>query len=151
MIPEQGDMWSILDTTDFFIVTTNSYIRIDGALVMGRGIAKQLSTRFPQMPRNFAQQTKHLDTYGLIIHLRDDTNLGAFQVKHHFSDPATLSLIEYSTRHLTNLANRLPKQRFDLNFPGIGNGRLAYNDVLPIVRQLPDNVHVWTFKPRDNP
>ena len=145
MIKKTGDMWSIFDLSDFFIVTTNSYIRRDGKIVMGRGIAKQLAERFPTIPHEFAKQTTHLGTYGLIIHLRDDTHLGAFQVKHHFADPATLSLIEYSTRHLTNLANRLPSNRFDINFPGIGNGRLKYDDVLPVIEQLPDNVHVWTF------
>jgi len=145
---EQGDMWSVFDETDFFLVTTNSYIRQDGALVMGRGIAKQLANRFPHMPYNFANQTTHLGTYGLIIHLRDDTHLGAFQVKHHYSDAATLSLIQYSTNHLYNLANRLPSKRFDMNFPGIGNGRLPYDEVLPIIETLPNNVHIWTYPRR---
>ena len=145
MIRETGDMWSIYEMTDFYIVTTNSYIRKDGSLVMGRGAAKQVASHLPQIPAQLARQTTHLGTYGVIIHLREPTHIGAFQVKHHFGDAAQLSLIKHSTIMLRNIAHALPSHRFDMNFPGIGNGRLSYDAVLPIIVTLPDNVHIWTF------
>jgi len=40
-----------------------------------------------------------------------------------------------------------PDCRIDLNFPGIGNGRLSPDQVLPLIKQLPDNVHVWRYRP----
>ncbi|MCO5205659.1 MAG: hypothetical protein M9928_11545, partial [Anaerolineae bacterium] len=43
----QGDMWSAWDSADLFVITTNSTLRADGALVMGRGIARQARNRFP--------------------------------------------------------------------------------------------------------
>lgn len=142
---EYGDMWSIFDLTDYFIITTNSYIRQDGAVVMGRGIAKQMKDKYPEVPFQFAKQIKHLGTYGLIFHLGDDTHLGAFQVKHHYADPATVSLIHHSAVQLDHFAEEYPHKRFDMNFPGIGNGRLPIDEVIQSINFMPDNVHVWTF------
>lgn len=137
----EGNMWSILDETDYFIVTTNSYIRKDGALVMGRGIAKQLATRHPLMPYRLAELIEHLGEYGVLM----DGMFGAFQVKYHFKDMADIELIHRSTIDLRRFALIAKDKRFDVNFPGIGNGRLTYDEVLPIIKLLPDNVHVWTF------
>ena len=36
--------------------------------------------------------------------------------------------------------------RVDLNFPGIGNGKLLMEDVLPVIDCLGDNVNVWIKK-----
>jgi len=149
MIRELGDMWDCFDKTDYFIVTTNSYIRSDGALVMGRGIAKQVKDAFPELPFEFAKEITHLGEYGVIIASTPyfKTNLGIFQVKRHYSDKAELSLIQASTDDLIDFTTIAGNVRIDMNFPGIGNGHLDYYDVLPIVNTLPDNVHVWTFPP----
>lgn len=138
---ETGDMWSIHDKTDYFIVTTNSYIRTDGAVVMGRGIAKQLADHIPSIAFEFANDITHLGRYGIILL----DKYGAFQVKKHFSNDAEYALIAYAAAQLAATANVLNKARFDMNFPGIGNGNLDYNEVLPLINHLPDNVHVWTF------
>ena len=146
MIRETGDMWSIFKTTDNFIVTTNSYIRTDGALVMGRGIAKQLRDRFPGIDKALAAGVKHLGYYGLSAAVGPDfQTIVALQVKYHFADKATLELITASTNTLNAWSRRFNDRRYDMNFPGIGYGGLAYDDVLPIVETLPNNVHVWTF------
>ena len=126
MIRKLGNMWSIFDQTDVFIVTTNSYIRTDNAIVMGRGIAAQLKNRYPNVPYEFGHLIKHLGLYGLVtIPTKIGLPLlGAFQVKYHYADPATLELIQISTDKLETLALNNPTNRFDLNFPGIGNGKL---------------------------
>ncbi len=138
---EKGDMWSIFDLKEYFLVTTNSYIRTDGALVMGRGIAKQLADKIPSIPWSFGEKIEHLSNYGI----RATGHIAAFQVKRHFRDDAELDLIAASTYDLHRWAKTLPKRRFDLNFPGIGNGHLNYDEVLPLLEDLPDNVHIWTF------
>ena len=33
-----------------------------------------------------------------------------------------------------------------LNFPGIGHGRLERDEVLPIIKLLPDSVEVWEYE-----
>jgi len=58
-------------------------------------------------------------------------------------------LIQRSAEKLTVWASAHPDCRIDLNFPGIGNGRLSPAQVLPVVGQLPDNVHVWRYRRSD--
>jgi hypothetical protein len=36
-----GDMWTAYQSADLFLITTNATITARGALVMGRGIARQ--------------------------------------------------------------------------------------------------------------
>jgi len=147
MIRETGDMWSIYDETHYFIITANSYVRNDGALVMGRGIAREMKDKLPKIPFTFGSMIKHLSTYALaFVNRANLCNIGILQVKHHFADDATPSLIKFSIDTLARFAVDFPDKRFDVNFPGIGNGGLAYDDVLPLLKNLPDNVHVWTFK-----
>jgi hypothetical protein len=70
--------------------------------------------------------------------------VGFFMVKQHWNDPAHIPTIMRSTAELIEIASQYVK--IDLNFPGIGNGKLKREDVLPIIEQLPDNVHVWEYK-----
>jgi hypothetical protein len=44
---QQGDMWSAYNRANLFLVTTNSTLKRNNALVMGRGIARQARDRFP--------------------------------------------------------------------------------------------------------
>ncbi len=148
MIRERGNMWSIFKHTDYFIVTTNSYIREDGALVMGRGAARMLKNRVKGIEYDFGSHIVHLYAYGLVIPLpltNHKPALGAFQVKTHYMNDAKLYLIEMATVQLLKLSEAQPTKRFDMNFPGIGNGRLLKEDVSPIIQNLPDNVHIWSF------
>lgn len=148
MILKQGDMLANLVQGDIYLVTTNSYIRKDGALVMGRGAAKQLATMFPNLPFELGKRIEHLGEYnvGVLTQTNDSKlSLGAFQVKYNFADAADLDLIGRSVDELHRLAVE-DGRVFHVNFPGIGNGRLTYDSVLPLLASLPDNVCVWTFK-----
>jgi hypothetical protein len=40
-----------------------------------------------------------------------------------------------------------PDASVHLNYPGIGNGRLRREDVLPIIALLPDQVTIWEYLP----
>lgn len=153
MILEKGDMWSVYGKTDLFCITTNSIIKNNGELVMGRGIALEAKNRFPLIPLAAARVINKNKKYGLRILFPEyygadkDQIIGLFQVKYNWKDKADLDLINYSTNELIDFTNdQLYYQsdlRIDLNFPGIGNGRLNRNKVLPIIEKLPDSVHVW--------
>lgn len=145
MFLERGDMFENMRKDETYLVTTNSFIRRDGALVMGRGAALRMKEMWPGIDRQFGNLIPHMDVYGVILQNVDGQELGIFQVKHHFRDPAELTLIAESTRQLTFLAEMSPSRQFNINFPGIGNGRLRRSEVEPIIQQLPDNVKVWTL------
>lgn len=130
---------------EVMFVTTNAMVRKDGALVMGRGAAEAAASLWPLLPYALGKAIKERPEYGLIIpgSLIHGPRIGAFQVKHHWRDEANLPLIMYATLKLKAVASSFPDSTFALNFPGIGNGRLARDVVLPIVLRLPDNVDVW--------
>ena len=147
---EIGDMWSALDKTGLFLITTNSTVRVDGRLVMGRGIAQEAKMRFPGLDLYAGQIVKAYNgmAYG-VVRMEQYSPIGLFQVKYHFADGAKLELIQFSTDALQLFIHRYFMQSFsgikriDLNFPGIGNGGLRREDVLPIISVLPDIVHIW--------
>lgn len=149
---KRGDMWTAFAAADLFLITTNSAIRKDGALVMGRGIARQARERFPGLAEALGQHILNtcgeLGEYSLLISPRWPTaKLGAFQVKRHYSQTASLELIRHSTAALCAWCADHPDAQVALNFPGIGNGRLRREDVLPIIAQLPDQVTIWEYRP----
>jgi hypothetical protein len=148
MILEYGDMWKMYGKTPLWCFTGNSYIRKDGCLVMGRGLAKEVRDRVQGSDEIFGGLISishgHLGEYGLLVHVFPSQLLGLFQVKKHFRDKADLDLIAHSVESLLLLLHTV--ERIDLNYPGIGFGGLEEEDVRPIIERLPDNVHVWRHK-----
>ena len=145
-----GDMWPVFDEADLFLITTNSTLRQDGRLVMGRGIARQARERFPGLDAALGAQIQtlcgNLGFYGLLVSRRwPAARLGAFQVKRHWQQAADLSLITRSVTALTWWARRHDDCRIHLNFPGIGNGGLARAAVLPLLAPLPNNITIWEY------
>lgn len=157
---QRGDMWTAFASADLFLITTNSAIRKDGALVMGRGIARQARDRFPGLKAALGKQILNgcgnLGQYGLLISPRwPEAKRGAFQVKQHYDHPAntsallstSLELIRHSTAMLCAWCAAHPNAQVVLNYPGIGNGRLHREAVLAIIAQLPEQVTIWEYPP----
>lgn len=158
MILERGNMWDIFGKTDCFFITTNPIARNDGAIVMGRGIAKEMKDRFPEFPYKFGEKLATLhDQYSAVGKAWTPTTgavgsfngqlCGYFMTKSHWRERSDTDVIKASVHSLFSLCEHHPVKdfRFDLNFPGIGNGKLKREDVLPLLEELPDNVHVWEY------
>jgi len=156
MILEKGEMWSVWGKTGLWLFTGNSYINQKGELVMGRGLALEAKNKVPTIQRRLGTSISLatcpvIDGYKIYgveciafrNYRQQRFNVGAFQVKRHFKDVAELSLIGYSCIRLKAIIEALGYNRVDLNFPGIGCGRLKRDRVLPIISELPDCVHVW--------
>ena len=146
----KGDMWTAYDDADLFLITTNSTLKKNGVLVMGRGIARQARDRFPGLDaalgRVIARRCGNRGEYGLLVSPRwPVAKLGAFQVKTDYARPAALSLIRQSAIALLSWCEEHPGAAVHLNCPGIGNGGLARAQVLPLLTSLPANVHVWEY------
>lgn len=151
MILRKGDMW--LSGADIIAVTGNAYVKSNGELVMGRGAAQEAAQRYPGCAQAFGTQIIHWSVrspgvpYGFVLCVRDypgKPRLGLFQVKYNWWEAAKLPLIQVSARQLSASARgSLRGYRIALNFPGIGNGRLARESVLPLLQGLPNNVEVW--------
>jgi hypothetical protein len=157
----QGDMWSVYHESDLFLITTNATLKQNGALAMGRGIARQARDRFPELDLALGQRIQSvcgssvdarrsgLSEYGLLVSPRwPSAKLGAFQVKYHYRQPAKLDLIARSAEALAVWCEAHPQARVHLNYPGIGNGRLGPVVVWPLVARLPEMVTLWTYEPQ---
>lgn len=152
---EKGDMLSMLGHTDLFLFTSNPIINSHGLAVMGRGIAKQLSDLYPSIRREFAEvmmADKDAWSCGRIGGFASYDHpfcqvIGYFHVKEHWASNAKLSVIQRSVDDLLIWIDESddPLDRIDLNFPGIGNGKLDREVVLPLLERLPDNVHIWEY------
>ena len=144
MIIEQGNIWSICEKTNLFLFTSNSTLTKDNKLVMGAGIAKEVKERFPMFPELLGNKIKAIDKvgkwYGVLV--SQNYEVGAFQTKTDWKLPSPLELIEYSTERLIEIAGNY--ERIDMPVPGCQNGGLQYKDVEPIIKRLPDNVHIWS-------
>lgn len=165
MILRYGDMWSAWDEADLFLITTNACIKPDSRLVMGAGIARQARVKWPgidlrtgaalrgksdrqiDFTLNGRQYTLLEPEYNLLVSSDwPRLKFGLFQVKRHFHTDASIGIIEQSAAELALWCASRPDSQVHLNFPGIGNGRLEKDQVLPIIEKLPDSVHVWQYK-----
>lgn len=52
------NIWTSLKDGDLLCVTTNGYVRRDGRAVMGRGIARQVASYFPDLPKILGKALK---------------------------------------------------------------------------------------------
>jgi hypothetical protein len=147
MIFEKGNMWDVYEETDLFCITTNSTLNKKGELVMGKGIALQAKQRFPDLPRMAGRLIVSETVYGLMVCHMPVTPIGLFQTKIHWRNPSLPSVIEISVNNLISYIKVRPDwKRIDLNFPGVNNGKLKKELVMPIIEKLPDVVHVWEYE-----
>jgi hypothetical protein len=149
-----------------FIVTTNSVIRGD-ALVMGAGAARNMKDRYELAPwwaveaiaqvlgidsfeghplsKESIAKLRGCPIYGYlrIRTIGHDTHLGIFQTKREYAHKSHADLIIRSCDDLRKDAEAHPHIEFRVNFPGIGYGGLAREEVLPLLSVLPENVLVF--------
>jgi hypothetical protein len=74
----QGDLWN--SGCDYTAVTTNSIIKKNGTLVMGAGVAKQASLRYPGLPRILAE---HVRKNGNIPYIVPEYRIVSFPTKYN--------------------------------------------------------------------
>jgi hypothetical protein len=138
------------------VITANSIVKKNGELVMGAGAAKQAKDRIPGIALEAGNAVLRSSVnapeglfYGFTFVRRptiDRVGLGLFQVKYHWDDPARLDLISSSAEYFATHAFFFPDVNFRMNFPGIGNGKLNYDDVLPLLRSMEDQDNVTICK-----
>lgn len=142
MIEVTGNLWEY--PADWRVITTNGTVKKNGECVMGRGCAYEAKQRYKELPKALG---KHLKLNGNIIAVAPEHKLITFPVKHDWYDKADLELITKSVRMLNKLAtnDKYKNDTFVMPRPGCGNGQLQWEDVRPLLMDLPDNVKVITF------
>lgn len=142
-----GDLWTFQypDTyPESYIrcITTNGFVKNNGDAVMGRGCALQACQKYPGLAARLGVEIKKKGN--VLIWLT--TGLITFPVKHNWWEKADLELIKKSAEALDKEANNLRQKWFVLPRPGCGNGSLNWEEVKPLLVDLPDNVLVIDFE-----
>ncbi len=152
MILKKGNMFDEWGKCSVLLVTTNAFIKQNGELVMGRGAALQLKQKVPESALELGSSIPLRAVYNYFVEsppygvvLADQrTSLalhgqvyGAFQVKRHFRESASLDLIRHSAKQLASWLQEPYAQQdwWVMNFPGIGYGNLDRRDVLPVLEE----------------
>ena len=135
----KGNIWNYyregLTTVpeSWIVIPTNGTINSRGEAVMGRGLAKVFSLMFPEFPRKLG---KHLAELGNIGRSWPIYGIYTFPVKHHYSEAASLHLIETSVLEIIKEFRVSPVY---LPLVGCGNGKRKWEEVKPILSILPGN------------
>lgn len=137
MIEVTGDLWGY--PVAYRCITTNGFVKKDGSCVMGRGCAKEATERYPGIEFDLG---KLITKYGNIV-MKPRDGLYTFPVKHKWWEKADLNLIKQSTAQLFYILQ--DKVECVIPRPGCGNGGLKWDDVKPILKDLPDNYKVITY------
>lgn len=141
---KETNIWNDFNQLDYICVTTNAYTKSNGWLCMGRGIALEASQKEPNLKilwGKYLRENKLVNRlYGLLAYEK----YIAFQTKLDWKKPSTVEIIQFSIDKLNRLANKYPNKTFGLPYPGISNGKLTKEIVYPLLKDLPDNVIVYS-------
>jgi hypothetical protein len=145
-----GDLWELAqgDGVDAVCVLTNGFRTDKGECVMGKGVAGEAKRRWPDLP---ARVGRLLGEHGnrcfrlRVEGLRPD--LVTFPTKPErgpegqpgFAVDSDPTLIVASARQLFEMATKFGWQRVLLPRPGVGAGKLRWEDVKPLLEPLLDD------------
>lgn len=151
MIEVVGDLWDY--PADWRCITTNGFVKKNGECVMGRGCAYEATQRYHGLAKRLGQDILQDGNY---LRVYRDLELIAFPVKHHWYEKADPELIQRSAQELGVFVKDILDEydyilgiddappTFLLPRPGCGNGGLKWEEVKPLLIDLPDNVKVIT-------
>ncbi len=138
-----GNLWTY--PADWRVITTNGFVKKNGECVMGRGCAQEAAKKWPWLPKELGGR---ISSFGNNMYTFDEINLISFPVKHNWYEKADLDLIRRSVGELQFLLDPETPARVKgdvvIPRPGCGNGQLKWEDVRPLLTDLPDNVKVIT-------
>ena len=111
------------------VVSTNGFVKSNGACVMGRGIALEAARKFPTLPFELGKKLRDEGNHVFMWH---EYGLVTFPVKHAWWEVADLVLLRRSALELAAMF----KGRTDIVcMPKVGcaNGKLEWAVVKPVL------------------
>lgn len=140
MLEARGDLWEL--PADARCITTNGFVKTSGLAVMGRGCALEARERFPGIDAHLGALINRHGNHVQVLPSthREDWDIVAFPVKHHWRQLADLDLIVRSCHELMALADEHHWQRILLPRPGCGNGQRDWDiEVRPAIFDVLDD------------
>lgn len=129
MLEVAGDIWDYVGRGIIIAITTNGSLTRDGRAVIGRGISKQASLRYPglavKLGKLLLEQGNHVFDLGC--------GVVSFPVEETAWAQPDLRLIARSAAELRTLLDHSGWERIVVPRPGCGGGGLAWKDVQPLL------------------
>lgn len=146
----KGDLWEFHKRGYWTCVTTNIGWRANGTNVMGAGVAKEATVRYPSLPEWYGNLCrKYKEKVGICIYnpgrliMLPTKELNRKKPWLSWQSDSSLELIEQSIQQLVEAVNEERLNRIALSYPGCGNGNLSPKTVKPILlRYLDDRFSV---------
>jgi O-acetyl-ADP-ribose deacetylase (regulator of RNase III) len=129
----RGDIWEYRANA-IVAITTNGQVSRGGRAVMGRGVAAQAVSLFPDMAELLGRR---LVEGGNHVHYLGE-NIVSFPVEHSPYQVPDLRLIERSARELVALADDRGWHSVVVPRPGCGGGGLSWGEVRPLLERCFD-------------
>ena len=150
-------------------ITTNGFVTTKGKCVMGRGIAKQISDLYPEIPQLLGKLIKENGNIVQVITNIKGTDIISFPVKPIISSDhsklvnhmigkitsnnipgwavkADIDIIESSSKQLDSLINIKKYKYVCLPKPGCGAGELSWDEVRSKIKDiLSENVVICSL------
>ena len=143
-----GDMWKLWQDGGVLVITTNGFVRANGACVMGRGIALQAAKLFPWLPEKLGSYIRKYGNrcFQLSSHIASmpvkpvSSHFGGHNVVTHMASrycqgdfvpgwacKADQAIIVESCNQLIAMADKFEWKRILLPRPGCGAGELSWH------------------------
>lgn len=126
------------DEGHWIVIPTNGYIDSNGLAVMGRGLALEVSTRYPILKYVLGMQLKAKGNHVFRI---DDLRMFTFPVKNRYWENAEPNLIVQSSKEIIVSADNRRNNTSKIYIPrvGCGNGKLEWSDVKQLISPILDD------------
>lgn len=117
--------------------------------VMGKGIAKEFKKRYPQMFDIYKQKCldKEFNIGNLFYYKSEDKWILNFPTKTDWRKPSRLSYIEEGLKKFRETYNDVGVNSIAFPKLGCGNGRLAWQEVMPLMEKylhdLPIDIYIY--------
>jgi hypothetical protein len=166
MIEAKLDLWA--EPADAKCITTNGFVKNNGNLVMGAGVAGQAQSRYPQLPKIWGESYSlrkgyhrvgartqdeppkllvgpHAQELRVQDDLTHDFTFVSFPVKYNWYEKADLNIIKNSAYDLAQAIEDYGWEKVLLPRPGCGNGQLDWEEVMPIIAPFFPHDRVWVI------
>lgn len=141
MLKAVGDIWTYAKDAPICI-PTNGQINGSGRAIMGKGLAEQAATKFPDLPYLLAQR---LEKYGNRVYIFKVGKVPPSKIiitvptKDEWAKRSTLALVRKSCLELRDLQQALNLKNVLVPLLGCGAGKLPQDYVLGIMENLLDD------------
>ncbi|MGH3847342.1 MAG: hypothetical protein ACRDS0_38870 [Pseudonocardiaceae bacterium] len=138
-------------------ITTNGFVKANGACVMGRGCAREARDRWPGLDQRIGAYVRQYGNRPFRLRVSGFApDLVTFPVKPErgpkgepgWTAEAELPLMLESAAHLVVMADKFGWGEVWLPRPGCGNGRLIWDEVGPALADVLDDRFIAVTFPR---